>query len=152
MLGVVEDGQVDNGTAETEVNFRLTRGSEPVNSPVPTGLAGANSSTNNTPPLVRNLASEDDPPLQEVVVANLNFCNYVVGGPISVPLKSAALLVDFAGDVTVGVSSLTELAGDVTVGVLFPANLAGGVTVGVAPSAIRPTLLRWRPRPTLLEM
>ena len=46
---------------------------ELVSSPVPAGLAGANSSTNNTPPLVRQLASEDDLSLEEVVVADLTF-------------------------------------------------------------------------------
>ena len=55
-------------------------------------------------------------------MADLNFCNYVVGGPTSAPLKSTGLIVDLAGNVTVGVS--------------FPAHLAGGVTVGTAPSAV----------------
>ena len=105
---------------------------EPVDSHVPCRLAGANSSTNNTPPLVWQLASEDDLSMEEVVVADLNFCNSVVGGPTSTPLNSAGLIVDLAGDVTVGVSSPAELAGDVTVGVSSPANLAGYVTVCVS--------------------
>ena len=71
---------------------------------------------------------------EKVVVADLNFCNSVVGGPTSTPLKSAGLIVDLAEDVTVGVSSPADLAGSVTVGVLFPAYLAGGV--GAAPSAV----------------
>ena len=103
---------------------------EPVNSPVPAGLA--NSSTNNTPPLVRQLELDDDFSLEEVVLADFNFCNSVVGGPTSMLLKSNGLIVDLAGDVTVGVSSLAELAGDVTVGVSSPADLAGNVTVGVS--------------------
>ena len=69
-------------------------------------------------------------------MTDLNFCNSVVGGPTSTPLKSAGLIVDLAGDVTVGVSSLAELAGDFTVGVSSPADLAGSVNVGVAPSAV----------------
>ena len=123
---------------------------EPVNSHVPAGLAGANSSSNNASPLVWQLASEDDLSLEEVVVADLNFCNYVVGGPTSMFLKNTGFIVDLAGDVTVGVSSPVKLAGDVTisvsspvdlagnitVGVSFPADLAGGVTVGVAPWAV----------------
>ena len=149
---------------------------EPVDSPVPAGLAGANSGTNNTLSLVWQLVSEDDLSMEEVddlsieevVLANLNFCNSVVGGPTSTPLKSSGLIVDLAGDVTVRVSSPAELAGDVTVGVSSPANLAGNVTVGVLFLAdlagdvtvgvsSRPTFQETSPsvcrsRPTLLEM
>ena len=100
---------------------------ELVDSPVPTGLAGANSSTN-------------------------DFCDSVVGGPTSTFLKNTGLIVCFAGDVTVGVSfpptllesgdvtvgvsSPADLGGDVAVGVSTPADLAGGVTIGVVPSAV----------------
>ena len=83
-------------------------------------------------------------------MADLNSCDSVVGGPTSMPLKIAEMIVDLAGDVTVGVSSLADpagdvtvgvssladLAGDVTVGVSSPADLAGGDTIGVAPSAV----------------
>ena len=78
---------------------------EPVDSPVPTGLTGANSSTNNTLPLVRQMASEDNLSMEEDVVANLKFCYSVVGGPTSMPMKIDGLIVDLAGDITVGVSS-----------------------------------------------
>ena len=71
---------------------------EQVDSPVPAGLTGANSSTNIAPPLVWQLALEDDLSLVEVVVADLNLYNSVVGGPTSMPLRSAGLLTDFAGD------------------------------------------------------
>ena len=108
---------------------------------------------------VIQLASEDDLSLEEMVVVDLTFCNSVVGGPTSTLLKSTGWIVDLAGDVTIGVSSLAELAGDVTVGVSSPADLAGNVTVGVSfpadlavevsPSVRHPRpLLRWRPRPT----
>ena len=76
---------------------------EPVDSPVPTGLASANSSTNNTPPLVWQMASEDNLSMEEEVVADLKFCYSVVGGPTSMPLKIVGLIVDLAGDVTIGV-------------------------------------------------
>ena len=59
-------------------------------------------------------------------MADLNFCNYVDGGPTSTLLKSTGLIVDLVGDVTVGVLSLADLAGNVTVSVSFPADLAGG--------------------------
>ena len=133
---------------------------EPVDSPVPASLTGANSSTNKTPPLVWQLVSEDDLSLEEVLVADINFCNSVVGGPTSTFLKNTGLIVDLAGDVTVGVSSPVELAGDVTAGVSSPADLAVDVTVGVSSPAdlaggvtirVAPSLLRWRPRPTLLR-
>ena len=84
---------------------------EPVDSPVPAGLAGADGGTNRMPPLVC-----------QAVLANLDLCDSVVGGPTSTFLSSADGIVDLAGDVTVGVSS--------------PADLAGGVTIGVAPSAV----------------
>ena len=95
---------------------------EPVNSPVPASFAGAHSSTNYTPSLVWHLLSDDDLSLEEVVVADLNFCNSVVGGPTSTFLKKTRLIVDFTGDITVGVSP--------------PADLAGDVTVGATPSAV----------------
>ena len=105
---------------------------DPVGSPVPTGIAGANSSTNNNPPLVHQMASEDSLSMEEEVVADLNFCGSVVGGPTSTFLKNTGLIVDLAGDVIVGVSSPADLAGDVTVGVSSLADLAGDVAVGVS--------------------
>ena len=65
-------------------------------------------------------------------MAELNFCNYVVGGPTSTFLKNTGLILELAGDVTVGVSTPADLAGDVTICVSAPADLAGGVTVGVS--------------------
>ena len=109
---------------------------EPVDSPVPIGLASANSSINNKSPLVRQMASEDNFYMEEVVVADLDICDYVVGGPTSTCLKSAGVIVDLAGGVTVGVSSPADLAGDITVVVSSTADLAGGVTVGVVLSAV----------------
>ena len=55
-----------------------------------------------TPELVE---SEDDPSMEEEAMANLDFCESVVGGPTSTFLRSAEIIVDCAGDVTVGVSS-----------------------------------------------
>ena len=43
---------------------------EPVDNPVPTGLTGAMNSANNTPPLVRQMTSEDDLSADEEVVAD----------------------------------------------------------------------------------
>ena len=108
---------------------------EPLDIPVPTGLAGAKNSTNNTPPLVRQMTSEDDLSADEEVVADSKFRDTMVGGPTTTPLKIAGLTVDFAGDVTVGVSSPADHAGDVSVGVASWADLAGDVTVGVSSSA-----------------
>ena len=75
---------------------------EPVDSPAPTGLAGANGSINDTSPLVRQIASEDNLSIEEAVVADLDFCDSVVGGPTSTCLKNTWLVVDLAGGVTVG--------------------------------------------------
>ena len=99
-----------------------------------------------TPELVE---SEDDPSMEEEAVANLDFCESVVGGPTSTFLRSAEIIVDCAGDVTVGVSSpgrpcwkrhrwcvVSGRPCCITVGVSSPANLAGGVPVGVVPSAV----------------
>ena len=105
---------------------------EPVDSPVPTGLTGANISINVTSPLVWQMASEDNFYMEEVVVAD---CDYVVGGPTCTCLKSAGLIVDLAGGVTVGVSFPADLAGDVIVGVSCPADLTRDVTVGVSSQA-----------------
>ena len=78
---------------------------EPVVIPVPAGFAGAKTSTRNTPPLVRQMTSEDDLSTDEVV-ADSKFRDTFVGGPTSMPLKIfAGLTVDLAGDVTVGVAS-----------------------------------------------
>ena len=108
---------------------------ELVDIPVPTGLAGAKNSTNDTPPLAQQMTSEDDLSADEEVVADSKFRDTMVGGPTSMPMKIAGLTVDFAGDVTVGVSSPADHAGDVTVVVASSTDLAGDVTVGVASSA-----------------
>ena len=50
-------------------------------------------------------------------MADSKFRNTMIGGPTSTPMKIVGLIVDFAGDVTVGVSSPADLAEDVTVGV-----------------------------------
>ena len=75
----------------------------PVDSPVPTGLASAKSSTNNTSPVVRQMASEDDLYIEGIVVTDPDFRDCVVGGPTSAFLSSVNGIVDLAGDVTVGV-------------------------------------------------
>ena len=109
---------------------------EQVDSPVCTGLAGTNSSTNDTPPLVQQMASEDNHSMEEAVMADLGFCDAVVGGPTSTYLQNTGLLVDLAGDVTTSVSSPADLAGDVAVGVSSPANLAGSITFRVVLSVV----------------
>ena len=70
---------------------------------MPTGLAGVDGSTNRMPPLVRQVASEDDLSMEKEVVADLDFFDSVVGGPTSTLLRSADMIVDLAGDVIVGV-------------------------------------------------
>ena len=105
---------------------------EPVDSPAPAGLAGSDGGTSSAPLLVWQVALEDDLSMEEEVVADLDFCESVVGGPTSTFLRSADMIIYLAGDVTVGVSSPADLAGDVTIGVSSTADLAGGVTVGVA--------------------
>ena len=82
---------------------------ELVDSPVPAGLACADGSTNSTPLLIRQVASEDDLSMEEEVVADLDFCDSVVGGPTSTFQRSDDMIVDLAGDVTVGVSSPADL-------------------------------------------
>ena len=81
-------------------------------------------------------------------MADLNFCDSVVGGLTSAFLSGADGIVDLAGDVAVDVSSPADLAGDV--GVSFRTDLAGdftvksvvpsrpcwGVIIAVAPSAV----------------
>ena len=104
---------------------------KPVDCPVPTGLASANSSINEMPPLVRQMASDDNLSIEEAVVTDLDFCDSVVGGPTSTFLKNTGLIVDLAGGVTVGVSSPADLDGDVTIGVSSPADLAGDIAVAV---------------------
>ena len=53
--------------------------------------------------------------MEEEVVADLDLCDSVVGGQTSTFLRSVDGIVDFAGDVTIGVSSPADLAGDATV-------------------------------------
>ena len=108
---------------------------EPVNIPVPTGFAGVKKSTRNAPPLVRQMTSEDDLSVDEEVVADSKFHDTVVGGPTSMIRKIAKLIVDLAGDVTVGVASSTDLDEVVTIGVASLADLAGVITAGVPSSA-----------------
>ena len=52
-------------------------------------------------------------------MANLDFCDSVVGGPTSTCLKITKWIVDLAGGITVGVSSQADFAGVVTTGVTF---------------------------------
>ena len=77
---------------------------EPVDGPVSAGLADTDGGTKRTPSLV-----------QQAVLANLDLCNSVVGGPTSTFLSSA--------------DGIVALAGYVTTGALSPADLAGGVTL-----------------------
>ena len=72
---------------------------QPVDSSVPAGLASADGNTNSMPFLVWLVASEDDLSMEEEVVADLDFCDSVVGGPTSTFLRSADVIVDLAGDV-----------------------------------------------------
>ena len=82
-------------------------------------------------------------------MADLDFCDSMVGGPTSTFLKNTGLIIDLA----VGVSSPADLAGGVTVGVVLSAiaevessadiaevassaDLAGDVTVSVTSSAV----------------
>ena len=75
------------------------------------------------------------------VVASVNCCDIVVGGPVSASLSGADRGVDFAGCVavsvafpavlvTIGVASLADVE------VASSAYLAGGVTIGVTSPAI----------------
>ena len=95
------DGKLDDAVKASAVMIDVI----PEDIPVPTGLAGATNSTNDIAPLVRQMTSEDDVSADEDVVSDSKFCDTMVGGPTSTPLKIAGLTVDFAGDVTVGVSS-----------------------------------------------
>ena len=113
---------------------------ELVDSPVPAGIAGNDGGTKCMPLLVRQTALEDGLSVNEEVMAGVNYCDYMVGGPTSTFLSGADGIVDLAGDVTVSVSSLADHAEGVTVGVTSPADagvacladIAGGVTLGVA--------------------
>ena len=140
---------------------------EPVDSPVSAGLAVADGDTIGMLPLVR-----------QAVLAGLNLCDSLVGGPTSTFLSSADGIVDLPGGVTI--SANLGVAPSTIAGVSYPTDLAGGVTTGVAPSAVIaevassavawaespaeiagvasladtgaaswPKLLRWRPRPML---
>ena len=98
------------------------------------GHSSAKKSINNTPPLVRQMPSEDDLSVGEVVVADPKSRDTFVGGTTSTTPNIAGLTVDLAGDVTTGVASSAELAEDVIAGVASLAKLAEVVTVGMAPS------------------
>ena len=62
---------------------------EQVDSHVSAGLFGADDGTNRMSPLTRQAALEDDLSRKEEVVAGVNCCDYVVGGPNSTFLSSA---------------------------------------------------------------
>ena len=127
---------------------------ERVDQPVSTGPTGKDADTDCASKLAQQAELGSDLSLREEVATGVDCCDFVVGGPTSASLSSAAGCVDFAGDVavgvtypavfagvvTVGVASLayagvassTDLAGGVTVGVTSLADLGGDVTVGVA--------------------
>ena len=89
---------------------------EPVDGPVPASLPGADDGTNCMSPLIRQAVLEGDLSMTEEVVAELDFCNSVVGGPTSAFLSSTDGMSSPAYlDMTIGVSSPVDLAGDVTV-------------------------------------
>ena len=67
---------------------------EPVDSPMPAGLASADGGTNHMPHLTRQAVLEDDLSMKEEVVADLDLCDSVVGGPTSTFLSSADGIVD----------------------------------------------------------
>ena len=118
---------------------------DPMDSPVPTGLAGADDDTNRMSPLTQQAVLEGDLSMKEEVVAELDFCESVVGGPTSAFLSSTDGIVDFAGDFTVVVSSPANVSGYVTVGVSSPSDLAGDVTVGVSsPADLAGDVTKWR--------
>ena len=96
---------------------------EPVDSPVSAGLAVADGDTIGMLPLVR-----------QAVLAGLNLCDSLVGGPTSTFLSSADGIVDLPGGVTI--STNLGVAPSTIAGVSYPTDLAGGVTTGVAPSAV----------------
>ena len=104
---------------------------EPVDTPVPTGFAGAKKSNRNTPSLIWQMTLEYDLSADEVVVADPKYHDTFVGGLPSTTPKIAGLTVNLAGDVTAGVASLAEVAEDVTAGVASSADLAKDVTSGV---------------------
>ena len=108
---------------------------KPVHIPVPTGLVGAKISTRNTPPLVRQMTSDDDLSANEELMANSKFWDTFIGGPNTMPLKIAGLTVDLAGDVTVGVASSADLTEVVTDGVASSADFTEVITFGVTSSA-----------------
>ena len=58
---------------------------EPVDGPVPAGLAGADDDTNRMSPLTRQAVLEGDLSMEEEVVVQLDFCNSVIGRPTCVP-------------------------------------------------------------------
>ena len=60
---------------------------EPVDISVPTAFAGAKNSITNTPPLIRQMASEDDLSVDNEVEADSTFRDTVIGGPTSTPLE-----------------------------------------------------------------
>ena len=85
---------------------------EPMDSPVPTGLAMLTVASTTRQ---RQMASEHNFSMEEVVLTDLDFCDSVVGGPTSTCLAEVASSADLAE-----VVSSADLAGDVTVGVMSP--------------------------------
>ena len=70
----------------------------------------------------RRMTSDDELFVNEVLMINS-------AGDVTVGVMCSA---DLSGDITVGVASSTDLAGDITNGVASLADLAGVVTIGVA--------------------
>ena len=81
---------------------------ERVNIPVPTGFTGTKNSIRNTPPLVRQMTSEDELSANEVIVVDPESHDAFVGGPTNTTPTIAGLTVILAGDVTAGVASSAD--------------------------------------------
>ena len=81
------------------------------------------------------MPSEDDLSAHKEIVADQEFCDTFVGGPTPTTLMIAGLIVDLAGDVSVGVALSADLAEVATVGEASSTDLAEVVTVGVESSA-----------------
>ena len=125
---------------------------EPVASPVPTGFAGAKKSIRNTPPLVRQMMSEDELSANEVIVVDLRSRDTVVGGPTSTTPTIAGPLTLLEMSPLVGCTRPTLLKSS-------PPVWRHRLTLLKSSPSVwhhRPTLLEmlppvWRPRPTVLK-
>ena len=113
---------------------------EPMDSPVPTGLAMLTVASTTRH---QQMASEHNFSMEEAVLTDLDFCDSVVGGPTSTCLAEVASSADLAE-----VASSADLAGDVTVGVMYLADPAGVVTDGVTFQG--KCEVQWRQWPTSL--